>query len=289
MDKVIVVDDSDSENESPECYGVTAKEHSQLDSRQQSSSQATVPDDSKMEQTEAAGGYKSNNIDEFDVLAADTEELNSENNSTRERDTVQSHNLSASTCIAGETVQNEILPNETQSRDKVNGSEYDKSLDARDVPSDNTKLGDTQEGADLQLDDYVDRMVQERIAELQSASKESSESETITENAVQLEVESNTNAIEDGKLTAQEQVINKKAARNDPYAGYLAPSGRNKRQRTKKNRLTIEEIEYDSMDIAPPSVPLQYNGVTVSYTEESMPPDMNKYVASIIMLCILEY
>ncbi|KAG2198527.1 hypothetical protein INT47_008631 [Mucor saturninus] len=65
----------------------------------------------------------------------------------------------------------------------------------------------------------------------------------------------------------------KKIARNDPYAGYLAPNGRNKRQR-KKKILEQEPVVIGNIE---PVVSPVYNDVVVSYTQSTMPPGMAKY------------
>ncbi|KAI7876803.1 RNA cap guanine-N2 methyltransferase-domain-containing protein [Mucor mucedo] len=65
----------------------------------------------------------------------------------------------------------------------------------------------------------------------------------------------------------------KKVGRNDPYAGYLAPNGRNKRQR-KKKILEQEPVVIGNIE---PVVSRVYNGVVVSYTQYTIPPGMAKY------------
>ncbi|KAI8636925.1 RNA cap guanine-N2 methyltransferase-domain-containing protein [Parasitella parasitica] len=63
----------------------------------------------------------------------------------------------------------------------------------------------------------------------------------------------------------EEIPIYKEIVRNDPYAGYLAPNGRkSKRQKTKKPRI-----------LDTPTV--VFNDVIVSYNQNTMPSDMQKY------------
>ncbi|GAA5810043.1 hypothetical protein MFLAVUS_003461 [Mucor flavus] len=69
-----------------------------------------------------------------------------------------------------------------------------------------------------------------------------------------------------------EQPSEKKVAQNDPYAGYLAPNGRNKRRKTRKNRVSNEPTG----PVVTPSTE-EYNGVVVSYTEDTIPKHMKKY------------
>lgn len=67
------------------------------------------------------------------------------------------------------------------------------------------------------------------------------------------------------------QATEKKPA-NDPYAGYLAPNGRNKRRKTKKTRVVVQE-----QTMQPTLVPdTEYHGVTVFYSEATIPVDMKK-------------
>lgn len=96
---------------------------------------------------------------------------------------------------------------------------------------------------EVPLDPFVKQLIQERIAELQTA-------------------------VVDIPAT-------KKVARNDPYAGYLAPNGRNKRQKTKKKRI-IEHEEAVIIESIEKPASVEYNGVVVSYDKDTMPPDMTK-------------
>lgn len=96
---------------------------------------------------------------------------------------------------------------------------------------------------EVPLDPFVKQLIQGRIAELQTA-------------------------VEDIPAT-------KKVARSDPYAGYLAPNGRNKRQKTKKKRI-LEHEEAVIIESVEKPASVEYNGVVVSYDKDTMPPDMTK-------------
>lgn len=144
------------------------------------------------------------------------------------------------------------------------------------------------------LESYVDSAVKERIEELkkQLAANQKAAEQEIMDNALdevttlvdssketldETEEEmSKAQPMEEGEEEVskaqpmeeddkpEEIPISKAAVRNDPYSGYLAPNGRKtKRQKTKKQRI---------MD--PSTV---YNNVIVSYNQETMPEDMQKY------------
>lgn len=72
---------------------------------------------------------------------------------------------------------------------------------------------------------------------------------------------------------AEPTVGTKKIARSDPYAGYLAPNGRNKRQRKKK---ILEQEPVVTANLQPVASSVEYNGVVVSYTQDTIPVGMEK-------------
>ncbi len=112
----------------------------------------------------------------------------------------------------------------------------------------------TESKQEVNLNEYIDNMVQERLGELKQ---------------VEQEVEEEVSKV--GVTVSNEKI------RNDPYAGYLRPNGQSKRRRMKKKRSYAEEAE--SMDFLPDDTPVkEHNGVVVSYSEKTMPADMKKYV-----------
>lgn len=102
---------------------------------------------------------------------------------------------------------------------------------------------------------------------------------TTTTSTVTLALETKENT----EIELVENNLEKKNTQNDPYAGYLAPNGRNKRRRTKKNRVSQETIG----SIVPSST-VEYNGVVVSYSEDTIPHDMRKYVHLFSFLSIMK-
>jgi hypothetical protein len=145
------------------------------------------------------------------------------------------------------------------------------------------------------LGSFVDQAVKERIEELKrleverTAAKnkivqtkvieEATETITtetvITEGTIDLdyapmEIVNSTESDDEEAPEELSTITSKKLTRSDPYAGYLAPNGRNKRQKTKKKRRIISE----DMHLEPLSN--EYNGVIVAYNQDTMPLDMKK-------------
>ncbi|GAN01739.1 trimethylguanosine synthase-like [Mucor ambiguus] len=131
------------------------------------------------------------------------------------------------------------------------------------------------------LESYVDSAVKERILELKKQlTKNQKAAEEATIDDVLLEVTTLADSLKETLDETENQAseaqpmdeddkpeeipIPKAAVRNDPYSGYLAPNARKtKRQKTRKQKITD------------PS--LVYNNVIVSYSQDTMPKDMQKY------------
>lgn len=120
-----------------------------------------------------------------------------------------------------------------------------------------------EEEQEVNLSKYIDNLVQERIGELEKTEKEVD----VTEKIVGEEVS------KVGVTVSNEKV------RDDPYSGYLRPNGQSKRRKMKKKKSPFEDIE--SMNFVTDAPVKEYNGVVVSYSEKTMPPDMRKYVTHI--------
>lgn len=360
MDKVIVVEDSDSENESSECIGSTAQEHSQRESRRARSGldfecAYDVSDLDKSDSVDLTATQEENDahseksdgeplINKLGERLRSREQLFSEHcadpTESQEATNVHSeenedqmeievelkrrvnkiisgldqHHMGElkerlseliSSVDESQMVQERKAESKRRLNELVSGldrnipigdnvdsstsqqandvqldeNEYEALLEAiatstRKLNEAHTNLPDigNQEANNVQLDEYVDQMVQERTAELKRTS------ETSTTTTIQLETEAEAMTIEEEEeaTVEEEEATNKKLSRNDPYAGYFAPNGRNKRQRTKIKRSRVDEVEYDQMDIASTHESRTFNGVTVSYSEATMPPDMKK-------------
>jgi hypothetical protein len=249
MKKAILVEDSDSEIEAPEWYGITEEEHSIT--RQQSSSSSEenqLQDDSEFAQEEQQNLSESNNGSDDDAISKSS--------------SLSTDNQQVDSDSDNQSVDQEHIVELTT--DKETGSvenDGNKSL------SDNGDIELNTQDQIVELDDFVDRMIQERIAEIKKDTSNNKLSETTS------------TTMEGGEILVEEEAVvtHKKVARNDPYSGYLAPNGRNKRQKTKKKK--IMNIEEEDSDIPYySSSPVEYNGVIVSYTQDSMPSDMAKYV-----------
>ncbi|KAK4515014.1 uncharacterized protein ATC70_002623 [Mucor velutinosus] len=170
-----------------------------------------------------------------------------------------------------DTSQEQQQPQEEEEGEDVAMETVNQETERTEAPS-------QQQSA---LESYVDSAVKERIEELK---RQQAEDQKTTENVVMddalHEVTTLVNSLKETSEDAKETVneaqpmdedekpeeipISKAVVRNDPYSGYLAPNGRKtKRQKTKKQRI---------MD--PSTV---YNNVIVSYSQETMPKDMQKY------------
>lgn len=154
--------------------------------------------------------------------------------------------------------------------------EKDVSMETVDQETGHVEAA-TQQSA---LESYVDSAVKERIQELKKQLENDQQAvEEATMDDALHEVTTLVNSLKDtsdetGESLSEAQPmdkddkpeeipISKAAARNDPYSGYLAPNGRKtKRQKTRKQRI---------MD--PSTV---YNNVIVSYSQDTMPKDMQK-------------
>ncbi|KAL0143620.1 RNA cap guanine-N2 methyltransferase-domain-containing protein [Mucor lusitanicus] len=164
---------------------------------------------------------------------------------------------------------------QTQDTEKSDRSQEQQSQEGEDVAMETvnqeTEHSETTSQQQSALESYVDSAVKEQIVEeeeettvddvlheaatlVNSLKEATDETEGVVNEAQPMD--------EDDK--PEEIPISKAAVRNDPYSGYLAPNGRKtKRQKTKKQRI---------MD--PSTV---YNNVIVSYSQETMPKDMQKY------------
>lgn len=158
---------------------------------------------------------------------------------------------------------------------------------------DRTLNEQTNHSNDVDLESYVDQAVKERIDELKRLEAEKTTAmqtkvieETIIETSktvpmerielgtIEVTADTSCASMESEDKEAPDElpiVTAKTLTRNDPYAGYLAPNGRNKRQKTKKRKTNNEY-----MNLKPSLLPKEYNGVIVSYTQDTMPSDMLK-------------
>ncbi|KAI8090080.1 RNA cap guanine-N2 methyltransferase-domain-containing protein [Gilbertella persicaria] len=143
------------------------------------------------------------------------------------------------------------LINDQQSIDedtlKVFGSE----------PVDNKPSNDSET---VDLESYVDRAAVEQV---DIVSTEETILETTEETAV---FEETSVEIEKAEAPEELPVRTRKSLLNDPYSGYTKPTGRNKKRKKNKKKAEVQAVE-----------PIEYNGVIVSYTEDTMPTDMIKY------------
>ena len=142
---------------------------------------------------------------------------------------------------------------------------YDEKDTMTDKPSPPESL-DAHTDENFGFDAFLDQAIQERIEALDSSQKETLDKTMVEAEIIQTDVQTE----------VQVETVVVARANHDPYAGYLAPNGRNKKQRTKKKPVRVQQQEINQVLDTVFNPATQFNGVTVSYSEMTMPPDMKK-------------